>query len=187
MFRHKAPMPCDNWPGLKNYKPDSFKSKTVWLNQQLNAKLHTNKQALKLIKQSSKCNKDCTGGKSLHIPIGNHVLLHDHLEGCNKIQDRYKSDVYIVVGHHSEPNVYYIQLLNKDKPGTPKVVNWHQLFDLKWSEPPSVASTSPNGDSAVPSFLHPKLKLNLYNYRFQQYKSISSLQHKVKTQSSHHW
>ena len=142
MFRCKAPMPCDNWLGLKNYKPDSFKSKTVWLNQQLNAMLHANKQALKLIKQSSKCNKDCTGSKSLHIPIGNHVLLHDHPEGRNKIQDQYKSDVYIVVGHHSEPNVYYIQLLNKDKPGTPKVVNqcinclisnglnpllWHQL------------------------------------------------------------
>ena len=89
--------------------------------------------------------------------LGNHVLLHDHLEGCNKIQDRYKSDVYVVVGHHSEPNVYYIQLLNKDKPGPPKVVTRHQLFNLKWSEPPSVASTSPNGDSAVLSFLHPKL------------------------------
>ena len=64
---------------------------------------------------------------------------------------------------HSEPNVYYIQLLNKDKIGNPKVVNRCQLFDLKRSEPPSVASTSPNGDSAVPSFLLPNLKLNLYN------------------------
>ena len=106
MFGHKAPMPCDNWLGLRNYKPDSFKSKTVWLNQQLNAMLHTNKQALKLIKQSSKHNKNCTGGKSLQIPIGNHVLLHDHLGGCNKIQDRYKSDVYVIVSHHLEPNVY---------------------------------------------------------------------------------
>ena len=71
--------------------------------------------------------------------------------------------MYIIVGDHSEPSVYYIQLLNKDKPGPPKVVNWHQLFDLKWSEPPSVASTSHNGDPAVPSFLHPKPKLNIYN------------------------
>ena len=37
MFGHKAPMPCNNWLGLDNYKPESFKSKTVWLNQQLNA------------------------------------------------------------------------------------------------------------------------------------------------------
>ena len=31
MFGCKAPMPCDNWLGLDNYKPESFKSKTVWL------------------------------------------------------------------------------------------------------------------------------------------------------------
>ena len=86
MFGCKAPMPCDNWLGLENYKPDSFKSKTVWLNQQLNAMLHANKQALKLIKQLSKCNKVRTGGRSLHIPIGNHVLLCDHTEGRNQIQ-----------------------------------------------------------------------------------------------------
>ena len=87
MFRRKAPMPCGNWLGIENYKPNSFKSKTVWLNQQLNAMLHANKQALRLIKQSTKWNKDCTGGRSLHISIGNHVLLCDHLEGHNKIQD----------------------------------------------------------------------------------------------------
>ena len=82
MFGHKAPMPCDNWLGLDNYKPESFKSKTIWLNQQLNSMLHVNKQALKLIKKSTKCNKDHTGGKELIILIRNHVLLHDHLEGC---------------------------------------------------------------------------------------------------------
>ena len=71
--------------------------------------------------------------------------------------------MYVIVGHHSEPNVYYIQLLNKDKPGPPKVVNQHQLFNLKWSEPLSVASASSNSDPAVPSFLHPKSKLNTYN------------------------
>ena len=156
-------MPCDNWIGLNNYKLDSFKSKTVWLNQQLNAMLHANKQALKSIKQSVQRNKDCTGGKSLNIPIRNHVLLRDHLEGQNKIQDQYKSDVYVVIGHHSEPNVYYIQLLNEDKPGPPKVVNQHQLFDLNRTSPPSEA-TSPNGDFAViPSFLQPKSISNLHN------------------------
>ena len=87
MFGHKALMPCDNWLGLENYKLDNFKSKTVWLNQQLNAMLYTNKKALKLIQQSTKQNKDCTGGKSLDIPIRNHELLRDHPEGCNKIQD----------------------------------------------------------------------------------------------------
>ena len=163
MFGHKTPMPCDNWLGLKNYKPDSFKFKTVWLNQQLNAMLQANKKTLKLIQQSSKHNKDHTGSKSLHIPIGNHVLLCDHLQGCNKIQDGYKSDVYIIVGHHLEPNVYYIQLLNKDKPGPPKVVNQCELFNLKWSEFPSVASASSNSDPAVPSFLHLKSKFTTHN------------------------
>ena len=85
MFRCKVPMPCDNWLGLNNYKPDSFKSKTIWLNQQLNTRLHANKQALKLIKNSTQYNKDCISSKDLHIPIGNHVLLCDHPKGHNKI------------------------------------------------------------------------------------------------------
>ena len=43
MFWHKAPMPCDDWLGLAHYKSDSFKSNTVWLNQQLSAMMHANK------------------------------------------------------------------------------------------------------------------------------------------------
>ena len=81
MFRCKAPMPCNNWLGLDNYKPDNFKSKTIWLNQQLNAILHANKQALKLINKSMQYNKDHTGGRDLTIPSGNHVLLRDHPAG----------------------------------------------------------------------------------------------------------
>ena len=80
-------MPCDNWLGLKNYQPASFKSKTAWLNEQLNAMLYTNKQALKGIHKSTKHNKHHSGGKDITIPVGNHVLLCNHLEGCNKIQD----------------------------------------------------------------------------------------------------
>ena len=45
-----------------------------WLNQQLNAMLHTNKQALKLIKMSTQCNKDYTDCKELTILIRNHVI-----------------------------------------------------------------------------------------------------------------
>ena len=97
MFGRKAPTPCDNWLGLKNYQPASFKSKTAWLNEQLNAMLYTNKQALKGIHKSTKHNKDCTSGKDITIPVGNHVLLCDHLEGHNKIWDWYKSEVYFVV------------------------------------------------------------------------------------------
>ena len=155
MFGHKAPMPCDDGLGLAHYKSDSFKSKTVWLNQQLSAMMHANKQVLKLINKSTQCNKHFTGGKELVIPIGNHVLLWDHPEGRNKIQNRYKSDIYVMVSHHNEPNVYYIQLLNLDKKVHPRVVNWHQVFDINWSTPPSIGSSSATGDLAsVPSFLH---------------------------------
>ena len=56
MFGHKALMPCDNWLGLNNYKSAEFKTKTTWLNEQLNALLHANKQALKGIHKSTKRN-----------------------------------------------------------------------------------------------------------------------------------
>ena len=89
--------------------------------------------------------------------------------------------MYVIVGHHSEPNVYYIQLLNKDKPGSQKVVNQHQLFDLKWSKPPSVASTSPDGDpTVVPSFLNPKSKSNIYNLD-----TNTNTSHHYNTRSKH--
>ena len=76
-----------------------------------------------MIDKSTKHSKDCTGSKELTILAGNHVLLCDHPEGRNKIQNRYKSDIYVMVCHHEEPNVYYIQLMNSDKKGLPKVVN----------------------------------------------------------------
>ena len=95
------------------------------------------------------------GRKELTIPVGNHVLLHDHQECWNNIQNRYISDIYVMVGHHKEPNIYYIQLLNSDNKGLPKVVNRCQLFDLNCSSPPSVTNSF-NGDCAmVPSFLNP--------------------------------
>ena len=161
MFRCKAPMSCDDWLSLAQYKSNSFKSKTVWLKQQLDAMMHANNQALKYIQKTNKCNQSQTSGKELVIPIGNHVLLRDHPEGHNKIQNRFKSDVYVVVGHHKEPNVYYIRLLSAGKDTQPKVVNRHQLFDLKQSMPPSVGRNSVDDLAAVPSFLHTNRKSNL--------------------------
>ena len=49
MFGHKAPMPFDNWLELEHYKFGSFKFKTAWLGQQLDALVSANKHALKLI------------------------------------------------------------------------------------------------------------------------------------------
>ena len=62
----------------------------------MNALLHANKQALKGIQKSTQRNQIRNSGKDLIIPVGNHVLLRDHPEGRNKIQDRYKTDVYVV-------------------------------------------------------------------------------------------
>ena len=75
MFGRKAPTPCDNWLGLSHYKSNSFKTKAVWLKQQLDAMLFANKQALKYIKKTNKHNQSQTSGKELVIPIGNHILL----------------------------------------------------------------------------------------------------------------
>ena len=157
MFGCKAPMPCDNWLGLRHYEADSLKSKTTWLSQQLNSLVSANKQVLKLLCKTTQCNKACVGGTPLLILVGNHVLLQDHPKGRNKIQDRYKSDVYVIVGHHHELNIYYIHLLNKDHEGHPKVVSHHQIYGLNHSSPPleSLGSDSKDGDtSVVPSFLH---------------------------------
>ena len=94
--------------------------------------MSANRWALKHIKQSAKKSQIRTGGKSLQIPIGNLVLLRDHPEGRNKIQDNYKSEPFVIIEHHKDPNVYVIQSL--DKKGPKKIVNRRQLFDLKKSQ-----------------------------------------------------
>ena len=91
--------------------------------------MSTNRWTLKHIKQSAKKSQIRTGGKSLQIPIGSLVLLRNHPEGCNKIQDSYKSEPFVIVKHHKDPNVYIIQPL--DKKGPKKTVNSQKLFDLK--------------------------------------------------------
>ena len=94
--------------------------------------MSANRWALKYIKQSAKKSQIRTGGKSLQIPMGNLVLLRDHPEDRNKIQDNYKSKPFVVICHHKDRNVYIIQPL--DKKGPKKVGNRRQLFDLKKSQ-----------------------------------------------------
>ena len=59
--------------------------------------MSVNRQTLKHIKQSAKESQSRTGGKTLHISVVNVVLLRDHPEGCNKIQDNYESKLFIIV------------------------------------------------------------------------------------------
>ena len=102
-------------------------------------------------------------------------LLHDHPKGRNKIQDKYKSDIYVVVGHHQEPNVYYIQLLSQDRKSKPKVVNHHQLYDLNQSISPSASwdlKSRDDGYPVLPCFLAGKSQ-GSYNSLFSDPHSIN--------------
>ena len=73
-----------------------------------------------------------TGGKDLVIPIGNLVLLYDHPEGCNKIQDNNKDQIYIVTAHHDHRNAYFVKPLGSKC--QPKQVNRQEMFDLGITE-----------------------------------------------------
>ena len=50
-------------------------------------------------------------GSPLDIPKDNLVLVRDHPEGRCKIQDNYKSELFMVVWKHKDPNVYIIHPL----------------------------------------------------------------------------
>ena len=54
------------------------------------------------------------------------------------------------VGHHQEPNVYYIQLLSQDHKSKPKVVNHHQLYNLNLSTSPSTSRDLKSRDDGYP-------------------------------------
>ena len=46
--------------------------------------------------------------EALNIPKDNLVLVRDHPEGRQKIQANYKSELFMVVSKHKNPNVYII-------------------------------------------------------------------------------
>ena len=114
MFGHKAQTPCDNWLGLSQYNCSESISKDSWIQQQYGMGC---KQA-GIDKHLTEYTKECCQiePKSLEIPEGNLVLLCNHLEGHNKIQDKYKSEKFVVVGKCPEPNVYCIKPVNGNGP-----------------------------------------------------------------------
>ena len=111
MFGCKAPTICDAWLRLAEYDDKFLQSKCEWVNQQHELILATNRHALKRIKQSAEKSVSPARGKDLKIPMGNLVLLRNHPEGRNKIQDHYKSELYVVELKHPDPNVYKIKPL----------------------------------------------------------------------------
>ena len=132
MFGHKALAPCDNWLGLGKYDDQRSVSKTQWVDQMAEKLLVTNKRAMKNIKAATAKNKRTTGGSDIDIPPGNLVLLRDHPEGRNKIQDHYKSDLFQVIKRAEHPNNFWIKPIRSS--GHPKEVNRRQLFDIGITE-----------------------------------------------------
>ena len=132
MFGRKAPAPCDNWLGLRQYNDDKSISKVVWVDKQFKKIVQANKRALKSIQARAKVNERSSGDKDFDIPIGNLVLLRDHPEGQNKIQDDYKPDLFEVTGKHSDPSAFFVKPL--DRKGPVKQVNRRQMFDLGVTE-----------------------------------------------------
>ena len=116
MFGHKAPTMCNSWLRLANYNDNFLHSKCTWVNQQHELLLAANRRALKRMKMSAEKSVFWAGGKALDIPIGNLVLLRDHPEGRNKIQDNYKNELFVVESQHQDPNVYTIKPLNGKGP-----------------------------------------------------------------------
>ena len=99
-----------------NYNDNFSQSKCAWVNQQHELILAVNRWALKRIKTSAEKSVSQAGGKALKIPLGNLVLVCDHLEGHNKIQDNYKSELFVMEAKHQDPNVYIIKPLSGKGP-----------------------------------------------------------------------
>ena len=155
MFGHKAQTPCDNWLGLNSYDSDESVSKSSWLLEHQKLMQAANQHTLKGIKMSAEQSALKTGGKELSIPEGNLVLLWDHPEGHNKIQDCFKDQEFVVVKQLCESNVYQIKPINGIGPEW--VVNCRQLQDLQKAHDNN-DNTSNKEVSNVPSF-NPKAKL----------------------------
>ena len=83
---------------------------------------------------------------------GNLVLLHDHPEGHNKIQDHYKSELFVMESMHWNPNVYNIKPLYEKGP-MHTVNRWH-LFYLQKSQEDTLLHPAP--DTYLPIMLTKK-------------------------------
>ena len=111
MFVHKVPTLCDAWLGLAKYNDWYLQSKSGWVNEQYEIILAANRWALKNIKETAKKTALHEEGIPLNIPKDNLVLLRDHPEGRHKIQNNYKSELFMVVSKHKDTIVYTIYLV----------------------------------------------------------------------------
>ena len=100
ILRHKTPAVCNSWLGSASYNSRAVTTKCAWVNQKHELLMSANRQASKHIKQSAKKSQTRPGGKPPYILVGNLVLLRDHQTGQNKIQDNYRSKLFVGIFHH---------------------------------------------------------------------------------------
>ena len=103
MFSYKAPTVCKTWLWLVKYNDQYLQSKSTWVNEQHEVILASNRWALKNIKKTAKKTVLHVGGSTLDIPKDNLVSLRHHSNGRHKIQDNYKSALFIVLKHKEGP------------------------------------------------------------------------------------
>ena len=108
---------------IVGYKDNKSITRIDWVDQQLEQLVHANKRTQKNIK--------VTNAKNRKV-VGNLVLLHDHPEGRNKIQDNNKDQIYIITGNHDHKNAYFVKPLGSTV--QPKQVNCREMFDLGITE-----------------------------------------------------
>ena len=133
---------CDNWLGLHEYNDVKSVTRIDWVDQQLEQLINANKHAQKNIKDFNSKNWKVVGSKDLLIPVGNLVLLHDHPEGHNKIQNN-KDQIYIVTSHHKHKNVYFVKPLGSKI--QPKQLNRCGMFDLGITEEQEIEQSKTRG------------------------------------------
>ena len=97
IFGCKAPTICNAWLGLAQYNDQYSQSKSVLVNKKHELILAANRWALKNIKQTASKTALYAGLSPLKIPKDNLVLLRDHTEGRQKIQDNYKSELFMLL------------------------------------------------------------------------------------------
>ena len=108
----------------------------------------------------------------MDVPVGNLVLLRDHPEGHNKIQDRNKSELYIVVGKGERPNNFWIKPLGSY--AKPKEVNRRQIFDVGTTQEGLVnrkeeeEREEEDQEPAIPQY-NPKVKIEVLSGPNHQY------------------
>ena len=100
-------------------------------------------------------------------------MLHDHPEGHNKIQDKYKETEFVMVHTYVEPNVYDIKPVNGK--GPVHTVNQCQLQDLE--------RTQEDKDYKDPHSSYQELQVPSYDPDLSRDKSSLKTSHPYATQS----